>query len=160
MRLLLILFIFSGCGNDQEVVIDKSKTPLKIHDSIDTDRNQQTSDSGNLQWEQDRIEKMFVNFSNPVEEIENIPSVETINALYGKGYKVKNEPIKFMIYVFDNQRQHSAARNFFEEQINYDSTKSIMASNGSLFFFGETTSDKKEAYYLLNELVSVFAGEE
>jgi hypothetical protein len=113
-----------------------------------------------LQREKDRLSQLMKSFRKSLEKIETEPKPQEIKALYGEGFKVKDEPVTCMVYIFERQQQHKDAQVLVKKFLKANSREVITSSNGRLFFLGFLTEDSSHAIYTLNDLASTFAGEE
>ncbi len=119
-----------------------------------------TGMSDYLEREKNKIDRLMQSFSKPLQKISPAPTAKEAAAFYAVGYKVVDENVDCMIYIYENQQKHEAARKYFTDNPNVNLKNSLFSSNGRLFFWGYQKTDDPKERYTLNALASAFAGEE
>ncbi len=113
-----------------------------------------------IELEKEKIAHLMNSFSQPLKEITAKPSASEMSALYAIGYEVTDKDVFCVIYIYENQQQHEAAREFLRKNQIAQSENSITSSNGGLFFLGYQKTNNSMSKYILNDLAAAFSGEE
>jgi hypothetical protein len=149
-------------GSDRETQsVNSQRETLDTESQEIKRRNPMTTET--IEQELQRARILLSTAKEPLQEVAPEIPPESIGALAGMGFEVKDPDVRLSIYVFQYQNQHAAAVEKLRANVSQEGTRILHASNGSLLFFGHTRIDGSngiDAKFRLGGLVGAFAGEE